>query len=105
MHLRLGFEPHYDSWKLPETATQKKKQNNPKKNKNKTKSSHKIKYPNSFRIRVLFFWTMFLSFSTPKKLGIFFFFNFFSFSVNWTYFSAFLWIFFTKCFYIKTLGE
>jgi hypothetical protein len=32
---------------------------------------------------------MFLSFSKPKKLGIFFF-NFFSFSVNWTYFSAFL---------------
>jgi hypothetical protein len=29
MHLRLGFEPHYDSWKLPETATQEKK--NPKK--------------------------------------------------------------------------
>jgi hypothetical protein len=82
MHLRLGFEPHYDSWKLPETATQKKKQNNPKKKtkqNKKTKSSHKIKYPNSFRIRVLFFWTMFLSFSTPKKLGFFFFFQFFFF--------------------------
>jgi hypothetical protein len=28
MLLRLGFESHDDSWKLPETATQKK---NPKK--------------------------------------------------------------------------
>jgi hypothetical protein len=58
MLLRLGFESHDDSWKLPKTATQKKnKKTQEKENK---KSSHKIKYPNSFWISVLFFWTIFL---------------------------------------------
>jgi len=38
----------------------------------------------------------------PKKIGNLLFFNFFSFSVNWTYFSAFL-DFFTKFFTSKPL--
>jgi len=41
MLLRLGFESHDDSWKLPKTATQKK-QKNPRKRKQKIFTQNKI---------------------------------------------------------------
>ncbi len=42
MLLRLGFESHDDSWKLPDTATQKKKTKKPKKKENKIFTQNKI---------------------------------------------------------------
>ncbi len=42
MLLRLGFESHDDSWKLPESATQKKNKKTQKKKGNKIFTQNKI---------------------------------------------------------------